>query len=95
MVITITMVIGIIAPLLTASGMFAAFMFRQGRLDNEMKNMKESQIEHKRDLILAIEKKADKDVVELILESIRNSIENNQIEHRAMMDKMDKIIERT
>lgn len=93
MVITTAMILGVIAPILTASGMFAAFMFRQGRLDNEMKNMKEKQTEMKKDIYIAIEKKADKDVLEYILASIKESIEDNRQEHRIMMDKMDKIIE--
>lgn len=94
MILTTTIGVGIITMLLTASGMFGAFMFKQGSLNNEIRNMKESQIENKRDLILAIEKKADKDVVELILESIRNSMEQNQVEHRTILEKIDRLIEK-
>jgi len=94
MIITTTIGVSIVSVLITASGMFAAFMFRQGSQNNEIKNMRERQITEKIDLLAAIEKKADKDIVELILASIKTSIEQNQTEHRSIMEKIDRLIER-
>jgi len=94
MIITTTIGVSIVSVLITASGMFAAFMFRKGYQKKEIKNMRERQITEKIDLLAAIEKKADKDIVELILASIKTSIEQNQTEHRSIMEKIDRLIER-
>ena len=92
MIITTTIGVSIISVLLTAAGMLAAFCYKNGSTNNELKNVKEQQLMIKADLekdIASIEdKKADKDVVQMIfaeitsIKDILNSMINREIEKK-------------
>ena len=72
MVITGTMIISGISVLVTAAVMLAAFSYKNGQINNELRNQKEQMLTIKEDLEKDIEKKADKDIVELIFVEIRS-----------------------
>lgn len=79
MIVTTGMIIGgiiaVAGPLLTAAAMLWKFCFKIATFENEIKNMKENQLAMKDDLLHDIEKKADKDIVAMLLEKM-NSIDS-------------------
>lgn len=60
------------ALLVTVILAFGAFMLQTGTFRNELKNVKENQIVIKKDLKEDINRKAEKDIVNLIFEEIKS-----------------------
>ena len=108
--------VSLISAILTAAGMLGGFCYQNGKMSNEIKNQKEQSIICKQDYdkrLLTLksdfrleikevkEKKADKDVVELILKKIDENINSqrdinktNQEQHHKILEKLDKIYDR-
>lgn len=77
--------VAIISVLITLSLTLGSFAYKTGEYNNEVKNIKEQQLIIKKDLTEQInhieERKADKDIVDLIFQKINS-----------MDEKLDKLI---
>lgn len=108
--------VGIITALITAGSMLGGFCYQNGKMNEKIENLERQAVVCKQDYekrVLTLksdfrleikevkEKKADKDVVELILKKIDHNIEtqkeinrSNQEQHQKIIEKLDKIYER-
>lgn len=89
--------ISMISVLVTVAICLAAFSYKTGTFNNEIKNVKEQQLVIKNDLKEDIkevkEKKAEKEIVNLLFQKIEDIKTTNETEHRTMLEKLDRIIE--
>jgi cell division protein FtsX len=90
--------VSLISVLITVAGMLGGFCYQNGKYSNELKNIKEQQSIIKTDLTADIdaldEDKAEKAIVELIYKKIDDIQKSNEIDHKAMFDKLDRMIEK-
>ena len=90
--------ISIFSVLVTLAITLGAFAYKTGVYNNEVKNIKEQQLIIKEDLVKQINivevRKADADVVNMLIKRIDKNIEENTIQHQHILDKLDRLIEK-
>jgi hypothetical protein len=87
----------IISILVTLAITIGSFAYMTGGYNNEIKNVKENQITLKQDIREDIkgleEKKADKEIVQLIFNRLNQNQDDNNAQHKTINDKLDRLIE--
>ena len=87
----------LISILITLACCLATFSYKIGQYNNDNKNTKElitkAETDLKEDIKRVEETKAEKDVVALILKKIDDIHKTNENDHRAMFDRLDRLIE--
>ena len=88
----------VISILITLSICLATFSYKTGQTQQELQNLREHQIVMKQDLKEDIsgldENKAEKEIVELIFKKIDDIQKQNEADHKAVFEKLDRIIEK-
>lgn len=90
--------VSIISVLVTLAIAFGGFAYQTGSYNNEIKNIKNQQkiikSDLKEDIENVIDIKADKVVVEMLIKRLDESIKENKNQHKIILEKLDKIIEK-
>ena len=88
--------ISLLSVLITLAIALAGFAYQTGAFNNELRNLKNSQQEQKKDfendLVKIEQKKADLNIVELMMKKIDENNKENYEQHILIMNKLDKIM---